>query len=224
MIILWIALGFGLGFLTAFCWQQHRWKKAEEAWTRKQRQRQKNMERELSLAKDRASAAEQATQVLSQKNRKMQGQRKREQVRPEKNPKGQLPPETVDVEEKPDIRETFRAVGTLNLRFQYQLPDSLILQPGEGYLRNDQNELIPGPETFSGVNTASGYAMDGLFYLFNVVYRGKEYTFQQIMDGEMGNGYIRIQAVLEPAKIATVGSAGYYALAARGRLHAADMG
>ena len=222
MAMLWMVLEFGLGFLTASCWQQHRWKKAEKEWA--QKQRQKNMELELSRAKDRVSAAEQAALTMNQKNLQMKSQQAKEQTKVETHQQSQPRSRSVKAVGKPDIREAFQTVETLSLRFQYQLPDSLILQPGKGYLRNNRDELIPGPDIMSGVNTAAGYAMDGLFYLYNVVYHGKEYSFQQIMNGEMGSSYIRVQSVLEPARIVKVGSAGYYALAAPGRLRAEDMG
>lgn len=224
MTILLIVLGFAMGFFTAFCWQQHRWKKAEKAWMQQQRQRQEKMERELSLARERASTAEQATQTLSQKNRLIRSQLKKERVLSISSQQPQNGPAPTEKEKKPDIRQTFRAVESLKLQFQYLLPDSLILQTGDGYLRNAQNELIPGPDTFSGVNSTVGYAMEGLFYLYNVVSAGKEYTFQQIMDGEMGNGYVCIRSVIEPARVVKVGEAGYYGLAAKGKLWVANMG
>lgn len=103
------------------------------------------------------------------------------------------------------------------------LPDSLILQAGKGFLRNAQNALIPEADTFQSMNSAAGYAMEGLFYLYDVAYQGKEYTFRKILNGEMGSGYVRVQSVIKPAKVARVGETGYYRLSDKGMLYVVDV-
>lgn len=211
MLALWTGiLGFVLGFIFAFCWQQYRWQKSEKKWSLQK----KKLKRELSQAKAIARTAESKAANIQRQQKLTQNKRKPAPSAPAQQPGSHALP--------PDIRKTFRPVESLGLTFQYLLPDSLILQAGTGFLRNTQNELIPDENAFQGMNSAAGYAMDGSFYLYHAVYHGKEYTFQQILDGDMGIGYVRLHSVIEPAKIAQVGSAGYYSLTAAGKLLVVD--
>lgn len=181
------------------------------------------MERELSKAKAHALAVENEAALAETWHQQILKQRESEPICPDPV---QQPPNCQPLsesEEKPDIRKIFRPVESLKLEFQYLLPDSLILQAGKGFLRNAQNELIPEADTFQGMNSAAGYAMVGLFYLYNAVYHGEEYTFQQIMAGEMGNSYVCIRSVIETAKIAKAGESEYYSLTAKGKLHVVDV-
>lgn len=219
MTVLWIVVGFSIGFFAAYLWQQYRWKRAEKRWL----QQRKEMQRQLAQAAERVRAAEQKTAAAVRNCKRIQNQQQKGAAHPDppsSSQAKQYPPE----KEKPqDIGQTFQSVESLKLQFQYLLPDSLILQTGTGFLRSAQNELIPEPDTFQGANKAAGYAMKGLFYLYDVVYHEKEYTFQQIMAGEMGDGYVRIHSIIAPAKVARVGGSGYYGLAAKGKLRVTDM-
>lgn len=117
----------------------------------------------------------------------------------------------------------FQSVETLELQFQYSFPDNLLLQPGHGYMRNGNNQLLPEKDAFLQANSAKGYAMEGMFYLYDVLYQGKKFSFQQIMEGKMGNAYVRLQEIPEPAQIERTGHYGYYRLARKGIMEVVNV-
>lgn len=117
----------------------------------------------------------------------------------------------------------FRAVETLQVQFQYSFPDSLLLQSGRGYMRSVENLLLPEASTLLRVNSTKGYAMEGMFYLYDVIYRGRLFTYQQILDGMMGNSYVRIEQISEPAVIEQTGHYGYYRLVKKGKMEVSDI-
>ena len=216
--IVFALLGLIAGALLSFAWQQTRWKK-EKAQLERQ-----NKQLTYDLAKAR-TRVKQLRQTLEDTEKRCWAQMKN-QTRPEtvssepmrqseKEDSGKAP-------EKSDLRKEFQPETSLQLIFQYQLPDSLILKPGEGYLQDARNRLIPDEGQFKKMNTAVGYAMDGLFYLFDVEYRGRQYGFQQILDGKMGGGYVRIRSVDRPAQVAQVGATDCCSLTAKGLLTVAD--
>ena len=217
--IVFALLGFAVGALLSFAWQQTRWKKEKAQWEHQNKQ----LSHDLAKARTRAK---QLRQTLEDTERQCWAQMKR-QARPETVSPEPIPePEKKDfgkTSEKSDFRKDFQPEAFLQLIFQYQLPDSLILKPGEGYLLDARNRLIPDEGQFKKMNTAGGYAMDGLFYLFDVEYRGRQYGFRQILDGEMGGGYVRIRSVDRPAQVAQVGATDCYSLTAKGLLTVADV-
>lgn len=217
--IVFALLGLAVGALLSFAWQQTRWKKEKKRWEQQNRQ----LAHDLAKARTRVK---QLLQTLKDTERQCWAQMK-QQPRPETGfPRPMPKSEKKDsgkAPEKSDHREDFQPVTSLRLAFQYQLPDSLILEPGEGYLLDARNRLIPDEGQFKKMNTAAGYAMDGLFYLFDVEYQGRQYGFQQILDGEMGNGYVCIRSVDRSAQVAQVGATGCYSLATKGLLIATDV-
>lgn len=207
-------LGFLLGFLCAFCWQQYRLRKAAKEWGRQR----KKLKQELSKATACARTAAEKAAALQRQHpprQKAQSAPLSSVQLPESKP---LPKQ----EKLPDFRKGFRAEESLTLVFQYALPESLLLQSGKGFLRNAQNELIPDEDAFTTMNSSAGYAMEGTFYLYHALYHGKEYTFRQILNGEMGHGYVRLQSVLEPAKVKKASASGYYSLSSTGKLLVVD--
>ena len=217
--IVFALLGLVVGALLSFAWQQTRWKKEKAQWERQNKQ----LSHDLTKARTRAK---QLRQTLEDTERRCWAQMK-QQTRPETvSPKPMPRSEKKDsgkAPEKSDLRKDFQPETSLQLIFQYQLPDSLILEPGEGYLLDARNRLIPDEGQFKKMNTAAGYAMDGLFYLFDVEYRGGQYGFQQILDGKMGGGYVRIRSVDRPAQVTQVGETDCYGLVAKGLLTVADV-
>ncbi len=133
-----------------------------------------------------------------------------------------LPPET-DEERLRRIYRGFDSLGSLELKFQYSFPDSVLFQPGEGYLRGMNNQLMPEEKVITSTNSTVGYAMVGLFRVYDVIYQGKEYTFREIMDGEMGDFYVQIHAVKAPAIIAETGHYGSYKLVKTGKIEVIDF-
>ncbi len=212
-------LGLIVGVLLSFVWQQIRWKKEKARWERQNKQ----LSHDLVKVKTRVK---QLRQTLEDTEKRCWAQMK-QQSRPETvSSEPMSRSEKTDSEkapEKSDLRREFQPETSLQLIFQYQLPDSLILKPGEGYLLDARNRLIPDEGQFKKINTAAGYAMDGLFYLFDVEYRDRQYGFQQILNGEMDGGYVRIRSVDRPAQVAQVGATDCYSLAAKGLLIAADV-
>lgn len=217
--IVFALLGLIVGALLSFAWQQVRWKKEQGRWEQQNRQ----LTHDLAKARTRAK---QLRQTLEDTERRCWTQM-RQRARPEtvsSEPVHKSEKEIfVKSSEKSDFRKTFQPEASLQLIFQYQLPDSLILKPGEGYLLDARNRLIPDEGQSKKMNTAGGYAMDGLFYLFDVKYRGRQYGFQQILDGEMGGGYVRIRSVDQPAQVVQVGATDCYGLATKGLLTVADV-
>lgn len=119
--------------------------------------------------------------------------------------------------------QKFGQAGTLAVHFNYSFPDKMYFQSGTGFIRNARNQVIPNKTVFSTVNTATGYAMEGLFWVFNVIYRGREYTFQEIMDGQMTTGYVRIEGIPALTVVEPTGVDGCYRLIQKGKLKIVDV-
>lgn len=119
--------------------------------------------------------------------------------------------------------QKFGQAGTLAVHFNYSFPGKMYFQPGTGYIRNAKNQVIPDEKVFSMVNTATGYAMEGLFWVFNVTYRGREYTFHQIMDEQMITGYVRVEGIPALAVVEPTGVDGCYRLIQKGKLKIVDV-
>lgn len=120
-----------------------------------------------------------------------------------------------------ELYRSFQAVGTLELSFQYSFPGNHLFQKGSGYLYNSQREVLPEKNVFSQTDSAKGYAMCGLFWVYDVIYEGKRYTFDQIMEDVLGSDYMRIVAVLRYARIQETVSPERYYLEKRGILEIA---
>lgn len=119
--------------------------------------------------------------------------------------------------------QKFGQTGTLAMHFNYSFPEKMYFQPGTGYIRNARNQIIPDKKVFSTVNTATGYAMEGLFWAFDVIYQGREYTFRQIMDGQMTTGYVRVEGIPSLAVAEPAGVNGCYRLTQKGKLKIVDV-
>lgn len=185
-------------------------------------QQNRQLSRDLAKAKAEVKQNQQAREDAEQWYRLVQLEQKEMGKSPSASNPGSKRNQSVQTTERIDYRKNFRPESSLQLLFQYQLPEALILQPGEGYLRDNWNRLIPDASQFERLNTANGYAMDGLFYLFDVRYRGRRYSFRQILDGEMGGGYVQIQLVDRPAEVNQVGGTDHYGLSAKGLLTVTD--
>lgn len=121
------------------------------------------------------------------------------------------------------LYESFAARGSMKLQFQYSFPEQHFFCQGTGFAYNRQGELLPQREAFTRTNTAISYAKEGLFFVYDVVYKGTEYTFPKIMDGAMGNGFVRIRKCIRPARIREGGTSGCYVLAKKGKLEVVDL-
>lgn len=117
----------------------------------------------------------------------------------------------------------FEAVETLKLNFNYLAPDngSSCFVQGEGYVRNTRNELLPDRQTFQCINTCTSYAKSGLFWAFDVSYKGKVYSYRQVLNGEIGCSYVQIFAVRRPAAVERQAGLPYYRLLKKGLLEVA---
>ena len=123
-------------------------------------------------------------------------------------------------EKQPQKR--FESVQDLELVFQYAAPEGLYLRPGKGFLRNECDELVPDAQTFQMPNTTIGFAMGGMFYLYDVAYGGKIYDFQQILDRELGSGYVWLKRVHQPAVIRKIAGSDSYTLSRKGLIEVED--
>lgn len=151
---------------------------------------------------------------------------------PERKPPVQTPPESHPQEQRPDggaippeeLLAAFEAAERLKLNFSYLAPDdgSSCFVQGEGYVRNARNEVIPDREAFRHINTCMSYAKSGLFWVFDISYQGRTYTFRQILDGEAGSGYVRLCEVRRPATVQKQAGLSCYTLLRKGQLEVAD--
>lgn len=127
------------------------------------------------------------------------------------------------IEPEENLYQTFQPVGTQSLQFRYSFPATSLFVPGNGYLRSQNNQLLPEQSLFSGMNTIDGYAMNGMLWAFDMVLGEKEYTFAQIMDGQAGTGYVQPCAVLRPAQVEQTNSPGCYRLVRAGKLQMREV-
>lgn len=226
--------GFVLGFLTAACYYNYQAQKSK----RNRSKNRINPGTELPGGKARRSSAKTVNEIPGTENilqkaicaaDPLPGERNAEDQT--EKPKGDPSPKRVSPaseEEAPEVRmerlyREFQGTGKLMLRFNYSFPDLTLFQPGSGYLRNRQNELIPEKAVFSSVNSATGYAMEGLFWVFDMVRGDREYTFAQIKDGEAGTGYVQICSVIAPAVVRETGNREHYKLVQKGKLEVVDV-
>lgn len=230
MIILLVSLcivSFVLGFLAASVYFGKQEQQKQARWDRQMQQ----MQQELIQAQEEAKQAKlrvcnapspQVQQAEQQHAKPRQAAAKGTQTA--KDP-GQAAARAAQAEAQYQKRlyEAFAAKGAVELKFEASFPDRHLICPGEGYVYNSRGELLPERTAFSRMNTTVSYAREGLFFLFDVVYRGNEYTFQQIMNGEMGNRFVRIRQIIRPARICDGGASGNYVLAKKGNLEVVDV-
>lgn len=214
-IIAAAVLGFVAGSLLMLAWQQTCRKKERKRLTeqlKKLREQNIRLERERkmpewTLPPIQENVPEEPVKVPQA---------------PQSHPKRKTAPAiNIPTEEEKPARP-FSGVQELELVFQYMAPDGSFLRPGKGFLRNEQNELIPAEATLRMPNTTMGFAMGGMFYLYNVSYGGKVYNFQQILDREIGSGYVWLKRVRKPAVIQKSASNESYTLIRKGLIEVED--
>lgn len=205
---------FVLGFLAASAYYNREEQRKRISWERQMQEMQKKL--------NQAQSSQRRTGSTRAETLPAQPQSVERQPTPEK--RAALPARTEPNRQnsREQSSESFRPKGTLQLQFRYSFPDQLYFTQGQGYVYNGRGELLPQPKAFEQTNTAVGYAQSGMFYVFDAVYRGEEYHFQQILDGAMGSRYLRVRRCLLPARISP-GSSGCYVLAKKGKLEVEDL-
>lgn len=222
MIVLAGFLGFVLGCLLTACFflivQQREDAVREEQWHEKQARLQEKFAAQLKeqLRKQKAF-------LLREQERKLQELRASLQAVP---PAGKKPaaasPQTPVLPKKP--KPQFEAVQSLKLEFRSATPDPQVnpFLPGEGYLRDRENRLIPRQECFQTLNTGRGYAEQGMLWAFDAIYRGECYSFEQIRTGALADRFFRLAAVVEPAVVESRTGYNIYYLKTKGKLEITD--
>ena len=215
LVVIAATAGFVLGGLIVFVCQEHFWKKEQ----RKLVQKNKELRSQCTELKQEAEFWQaEASRRPTNVSESMTAAQHVQNASREK--KRSVPSYTPKAEKKPDV--PFRGIQDLMLIFQYTAPDSAYLQPGNGFLRSEKNELMPNPETFRMSNTTIGFAMGGMFYLYDVLYGGKVYSFQQILDREIGSGYVYLKRVHTPAAIQKSAGNESYTLSRKGLIEVVD--
>lgn len=118
----------------------------------------------------------------------------------------------------------FEAVQSLKLEFRSAAPAPEVnpFFPGEGYLRDQDNRLIPRQEYFQDLNTGRGYAEQGIFWVFDAIYQGKCYSFAQLRTGALADRFFRLTAVVEPAVVEARSGYNIFYLKTKGKLEITD--
>lgn len=231
-----IAVGFALGGGAAAFWFNIAARKAKNEWRQKRKEleiqifqlrKQLELEKQLDVTAkkdDTCCIPERGTANLSKMQADFTREKEPKDFEVSVRRKDLLPEESWESKRKAlkKTYETFSSCETLSVEFQHSFPDSLLFRPGVGYIRNQQYELIPDQDSIDSVNTTIGYAMDGLFRIFDVIYKSKEYNFTQIQTGAMGHSYVRIQSIITCATIRESGQKGIYVLEKRGKLEVTD--
>ncbi len=229
--MLWLAMAFAAGFLTAMIYvdaQRKRRQKRREQRKRASRERLRSNpaalpQGEPAAQKPKVSRGSSQMPKLSESAQFISpSSQKAAPSKPEQKPKVSQKPET-DEERIQRIYKDFTPMESLELKFEYAFPETALFQPGSGYLRNAKNEAMPNQQAVTAVNSAVGYAMEGLFWAYDVSYHGKTYTYHQILEGQMGNAYVQIRDVAAPAVLAPTGHFGSYKLKKRGFLRVVDI-
>lgn len=193
--------------------------KAKEAWWRENRaQLQEQYEAQLKEQLQRQKAL-----LLREQERKLRELRASLREEPPAQEKAaaaftQLP--VLTQEPKPQ----FEAVQSLKLEFRAAAPAPEVnpFFPGEGYLRDRDNRLIPRQECFQTLNTGRGYAEQGIFWAFDAVYQGKCYSFAQLRAGALADRFFRLTAVVEPAVVEAQSGYNIFYLKTKGKLEITD--
>ena len=231
-----IAVGFVIGAAVAAIWFNSAAQKAKGEW----RQKRKELETQIFQLKQQLAEKEQLHMSTNENVigcGKKQGEEdpfgQQKAVVQKKQPsdtdkpirKSLRLPETISDKARKDLKSTyaeFSACESLSVDFQPSFPDNLLFRPGPGYIRNQQNELIPAKSSIDGINTTTGYALEGLFRIFDVIYNGSEYNFSQIQTGAMGTSYVKVQSIIATAKIRKTGQEDIFVLDEKGILEVVD--
>ena len=231
-----LAVGFVMGAVVASFWFNTEAQKAKNEW----RQKRKELEIQIFQLKKQLDA-QQRTPVSVKKGEVLCESRMEAAVSSRKQDhteRKRVPRITAaSVPEKPRIPQStpvpagnaleqvyaeFAACESLSVDFQPSFADSLLFRPGSGYIRNQKDELLPDRDSIENINTTAGYTMEGLFRIFDVIYKGREYSFPQIQAGAMGHDYVRIQSVVACAKVRKSGMEDIYVLERKGKLEVTD--
>lgn len=220
-------VGFAAGCLLTMCIYESRERK-RAARRRENQQKKREQERQAQRA---ALLEEQRIRARQKKN-----QQARQAAR--SIPKADHPPvqkseeAPAEAPAKPKavgrplqeaVRE-FQSVQTLKLEFRSStpLPEFNPFTPGEGYLRDRENRVIPQPERFQTLNTGRGYAEQGILWAFDAVYQGKCYSFERVLGSPLADRYFRLTAIIAPAVVELQAGYNIYYLKAKGKLEIAD--
>lgn len=208
---------FVLGFLAASVYYNREEQRKRISWERQMQEMQKKLNQAQSSQRRTGSTRAETLPAMPAQPRSVE-----RQPTPEKRAALPVRTEPNRQNSREQSSESFQPKGTLQLQFRYSFPDQLYFTQGQGYVYNGRGELMPQPKAFEQANTAVGYAQSGMFYVFDAVYRGEEYHFQQILDGAMGSRYLRVCRCLLPARISP-GNSGCYVLAKKGKLEVEDL-
>lgn len=222
MIVLAGFLGFALGCLLTVCFflivQQREEAAAQEQWREKQARMQEKYAAQLKeqLRKQRALLLREQERRLQELRASMQDAIPVVEKPTAASPQPSVPPK------KP--KPQFEAVQSLKLEFRSATPDPQVnpFFPGEGYLRDRENRLIPRQECFQTLNTGRGYAEQGMLWAFDAIYRGECYSFAQIRTGALADRFFRLAAVVEPAVVESRTGYNIYYLKTKGKLEITD--
>ena len=136
----------------------------------------------------------------------------------------QMPALVQETKPRFEAVQSFEAVQPLKLEFRSAAPapEANPFFPGEGYLRDRDNRLIPRQECFQTINTGRGYAEQGILWAFDAVYRGKCYSFAQLRTGALADRFFRLAAVVEPAVVEMQSRYNIFYLKTKGKLEITD--
>lgn len=222
MIVLAGFLGFALGCLLTVCFflvvKQREEAADQEQWRDKQARLQEKYAAQL-----KEQLRKQRELLLREQERKLQELRASMQdAIPVAEKPAAVFPQPPILPEKPHTQ--FEAVQSLKLEFRPATPDPQVnpFFPGEGYLRDRKNRLIPRQECFQTLNTGRGYAEQGMLWAFDAVYRGECYSFAQIRNGALADRFFRLAAVVEPAVVESHTGYNIYYLKTKGKLEITD--
>lgn len=134
---------------------------------------------------------------------------------------------SLQTKSKPDrtagLYHNFGVEKQLKLVFSESFASSAYFTNGKGYLINEAMELLPAEQLFRRNNSIRNYLASGLFWVFDIMYRGKQYSFEQIKDGMLDNGYVTILGCLRSATVRETADQNTYTLYEKGLLEIADQ-
>lgn len=233
MTFLVAILSFFLGFLIASYLSHCDAKRKEKDWQQRLEQSKSKLSKARAAVKqlenseqhisfDQETAAKKPAQPLRREPPKPEPASERAAVSPRKSPReeGAYAGKSID-----QIFGEFESAESLKLNFNHIAPDSgsSHFVQGEGYVRNRRNELLPDRQTFRRINTGASYATSGLFWVFDVSSGGRTYTYQQLLNGALGSGYVQIRGIKRPALVEKQTGLSCYTLLQKGLLEVADQ-
>ncbi len=220
-------VGFAVGCLLTICIYEKR-KRKRAARRRKNQQKKREQERQAQraalLKEQRIRAQQKKNQQAHQAACPIPKAGSPSVQEPEKVPvDASAEPKSVGRPPREAARE-FQSVQTLKLEFRSStpLPEFNPFTPGEGYLRDRENRVIPQPERFQTLNTGRGYVEQGILWAFDAVYQGKCYPFERVLGSSLADRYFRLTAIIAPAVVELQVGYNIYYLKAKGKLEIAD--